>query len=64
MEKTAKFFKNGELAKRYNDSIVCMEARCKAKRGEVQQAEKYFKEHIKNYTESAKERFICRLNKQ
>ena len=48
---------------RYNDNIVCMDSLIRAKKGDCIGAIEYFKMHIKNYTDEAKDRFIIRLNK-
>lgn len=63
MQDIADYFKKVELRQRYNDNIVCMDSLIKAKKGDCIGAIEYFKMHIKNYTDEAKDRFIIRLNK-
>ena len=63
MQDIADYFKKVELRQRYNNNIVCMDSLIKAKKGDCMGAIEYFKMHIKNYTDEAKDRFIIRLNK-
>lgn len=63
MQEIVESFKTSELRQRYSNNIVCMEASIKAKRGDVKAAIEYFKMHIRNYTDLAKDRFIIHLNK-
>lgn len=63
MKDIADYFKKVELRQRYNDNIVCMDSLIRAKKGDCIGAIEYFKMHIKNYTDEAKDRFIIRLNK-
>lgn len=63
MQAIAEYFKNCDLKQRYYDNIVCMDSLIRAKNGDCLGAIEYFKIHIKNYTDEAKNRFITRLNK-
>ena len=63
MQEIVDYFRKVELKQRYHDNIVCMDSLIKAKKGDCTGAIEYFKMHIKNYTDEAKDRFIIRLNK-
>ena len=55
MKDIADYFKKVELRQRYNDNIVCMDSLIRAKKGDCIGAIEYFKMHIKNYTDEAKD---------
>ena len=63
MQEIVALFKESDLKQRYSNNIVCMEAIIQAERGDVNAAVEYFKMHVKNYTDAAKDRFIVHLNK-
>ena len=63
MQSISDYFKKPELKQRYNDNIICMDSLVRAKNGDCVGAIEYFKMHIKNYTDEAKDRFVIRLNK-
>lgn len=63
MQEIVDLFKKSDLRQRYSNNIVCMEAVIQAELGDVKAATEYFKMNVKNYTDSAKDRFIVHLNR-
>lgn len=55
-------FENSDLKSKYYNNYIYMNSLLISKIQSIEEAKKYFKENISNYTEQAKERFLNRLD--
>ena len=63
MQDICDFFKQYEYKTKYYNNIICFESMLIAINGEVDKANRYFSENIRDYTDEAKDKYVARLNK-